>query len=115
MYRYIDPRTIAYPEANIMWRDYLNINRNNVEYLEIGSLHGGSLLMFHNMFGPNVHSTSIDPFCDCDYYPEYTTEHESNFEIYNINTEQLGDKNVHIRKPSYEVLPTLQNDFFDTI
>ena len=43
MYRYIDPRTIAYPEANIMWRDYLNINRNNVEYLEIGSLHGGSL------------------------------------------------------------------------
>ena len=115
MYRYIDPRTIAYPEANIMWRDYLNINRNNVEYLEIGSLHGGSLLMFHNMFGPNVHSTSIDPFCDCDYYPEYTTEHERNFEIYNINTEQLGDKNVHIRKPSYEVLPTLQNNFFDAI
>ena len=62
MYRYIDPRTIAYPEANIVWRDYLNINRNNVEYLEIGRLHGGSLLMFHNMFGPNVHSTSIDPF-----------------------------------------------------
>ena len=70
MYRYIDQRTIAYPEANIMWRDYLNINRNNVEYLEIGSLHGGSLLMFHNMFGPNVHSTSIDPFSNCDYYPE---------------------------------------------
>ena len=67
--------------------------------------------MFHNMFGPYVHSISIDPFCNCDYYPDNTTEHESNFEIYNINTEQLGDKNVHIRKPSYEVLPTLQNDF----
>ena len=54
MYRYIDPRTVAYPESNIMWRDNLNINRNNVEYLETGSLHSGSLLFFHNMFGPNV-------------------------------------------------------------
>ena len=30
MYRYIDPRTVAYPESNIMWRDHLNRNRNNV-------------------------------------------------------------------------------------
>ena len=35
--------------------------------------------------------------------------------MYKINTEQLGNKNVHIRNPSYEVLPFLQNDFFDAI
>ena len=39
------------------------------------------------MFGPNVHSVSIDPFCNCDYYPEYNTEQERNFEICKINTE----------------------------
>ena len=115
MYDYIDQRTIAYPQCNIHWKDHLKLNTDYVRYLEIGSLHGGSLLMFHNMFGPNVHSTSIDPFSSCDYYPEYNTEHERNFEIYKINTQQLGDKNVHIRKPSYEFLPFLQNDFFDAI
>ena len=54
-------------------------------------------------------------FSNCNYYPEYNTEHERNVEIHEINTEQLGNKNVHIRKPSYEVLPLLQNDFFDAI
>ena len=34
-----------------------------------------------------------------------------NYEIYKINTEQLGNKNVHIRQPSPQVLPLLQNDF----
>ena len=115
MYRYIDQRTVAYPDSNIKWKDHLKLNTDCVKYLEIGSLHGGSLIMFHNIFGPNVHSVSIDPFCNCDYYPEYTAEYEQNFEIYKINTEQLGDKTVHIRKQSYEVLPLLQNDFFDTI
>ena len=27
----------------------------------------------------------------------------------------MGDKNIHIRKPSYEVLPMFWNDFFDVI
>ena len=38
MYRYIDPRTIAYPEANIQWKHHLKLNKDNLEYLEIGSL-----------------------------------------------------------------------------
>ena len=70
MYSYIDPRTIAYPEANLFLRNYLKLNSDNVEYLGIGSLHGGSLLTFHNMLGPNVRSVSVDPFSNCDYYQE---------------------------------------------
>ena len=45
--------------------------------------------MFHNVFGPNVHSTSIDPFSNCDYYSEYNNEHERKFETYKIDTEQF--------------------------
>ena len=94
LYLYIDERTIAFPEANLFWRDYLKLNTDNVEYLEIGSLHGGSLLMFHNMFRPNVHSVSVDPFSNSDYYQEYDTEHKKNVEIYKINTEQLGNTGI---------------------
>ena len=31
MYRYIDPRTIAYPVANIIWRDILNLNSTSID------------------------------------------------------------------------------------
>ena len=93
MYRFIDNRTLSYPESIAFWKDYLkDLNMNCIKYLEIGSLHGGSLLTFHNMFGPYVHSTSVDPFSNCDYYPEYNTEHKRNVVIYKINTEQSGHK-----------------------
>ena len=55
--------------------------KDTVKYLEIGCLHGGSLLHFHNEFRPNVQSTCIDPFSNCDYYTEYETDHEMNYEI----------------------------------
>ena len=114
MYRYIDNRTIYYNVSS--WPEHIKDLRTPcIQYLEIGSLHGGSLIMFHNMFGPNVQSTSIDPFSKCDNYNEYDLEHERNYEIYKINTEQLGSKNIHIRKPSYEIVPFLQNDFYDVI
>ena len=65
MFTYSDERTIAYPEANIYWKDYLKLN-------------SGSLLMFYNMFGPNRHSNSI--------------EQERNFEI---KIHVFGKKNYH--------------------
>jgi len=71
MYPFVDNRTLSYPETIAYWKDYLkDLNMNCIKYLEIGSLHGGSLLTFHNMFGPNVESTCIDPFSNCDYYHE---------------------------------------------
>jgi predicted O-methyltransferase YrrM len=116
MYPFIDNRTLSYPETIAYWKDYLkDLNMNCIKYLEIGSLHGGSLLTFHNMFGPNVESTCIDPFSNCDYYHEYYNEHETNYEIYKANTEQLGNKNIHLKMPSYEILPLLQKDYFDVI
>ena len=115
MYQLIDQRTISYVRGDVAWKHHLKLNTDSIKYLEIGCLHGGSLLYFHNTFGPNVDSTCIDPFSNCDYYLEYNTEHEINYEIFKINTEQLGNKNVHIRKPSSEVLPLLENDFFDVI
>ena len=116
MYKLIDERSTSYPKSSFYWPEYLkDLDTECIRYLEIGSLHGGSLLFFHNMFGPTVRSTSIDPFSCCDNYPEYTNDHERNYEIYKINTEQLGVKNTHIRIPSYEILPLLQNNFYDVI
>ena len=83
MYRYIDNRTIYYNVSS--WPEHIKDLRTPcIQYLEIGSLHGGSLIMFHSMFGPNVQSTSIDPFSKCDNYNEYDLEHERNYEIYKI-------------------------------
>ena len=113
MYNYIHPDTVTYLETISYWKDILtDIDTTHViNYIEIGSLHGGSLLHFHNTFGQHVRSISIDPFSSCDGYVEYENEHNKNFEIYKINTEQLGDKNIHIRKPSCEVLPLLKDNF----
>ena len=114
-YTPIDSRTIMYPHKYAVWPEYITGLGPHIEYLEIGSLHGASVLAFHRMFGTNVHSTSIDPFATCDYYPEYNNEHEQNYEIYKNNTAQLGTKNTHIRKPSYDIVPTLPNNYYDVV
>ena len=66
-YTPIDSRTIMYPHKYAVWPEYITGLGAHIEYLEIGSLHGASVLAFHRMFGTNVHSTSIDPFATCDY------------------------------------------------
>ena len=114
-YTPIDSRTIMYPHKYAVWPEYITGLGAHIEYLEIGSLHGASLLAFHRMFGPNVHSTSIDPFSSCDHYSEYTNIHDKNYEIYKKNTTQLGSKNIHFKKPSHEILPFLPNDYYDVI
>ena len=36
MYRFIDNRTLAYPESIAYWKDYLtNLDMNRIKYLEI--------------------------------------------------------------------------------
>jgi hypothetical protein len=81
MYSEIDSRSaVLYREKFDIWKEFMNdLNPECIQYLEIGSLHGSSILSFHNMFGPNVHSTSIDPFSNCDHYYEYEDEHEMNY------------------------------------
>ena len=87
MYKHIDQRTGSCVRSSVAWKEYLKLNTDCIKYLEIGNLHGGSLLYFHNTFGPNVYSTSIDPFSICDYYNEYSNEHETNYEIFQTNKE----------------------------
>ena len=118
MYNYIHPETVTCLDTISYWKDVLiDLDTTYViNYIEIGSLHGGSLLHFHNTFGQHVRSISIDPFSSCDNYIDYNEhEHEKNFEIYKINTEQLGNKNIHIRKPSFDVLPLLKDNFYDVV
>ena len=45
MYKYIDQQALADAEVNITWKDHLKLNTDCVNYLEIVSLYGGSLLM----------------------------------------------------------------------
>ena len=116
IYNAVDEQTTNYADKYVIWLNYIHaLDMKHIEYLEIGSLHGASLLAFHNMFGPNVHSTSIDPFSSCDHYSEYTNIHDKNYEIYKKNTIQLGSKNIHFKKPSHEILPSLPNDYYDVI
>ena len=116
MYTPVHENTVTYEDKLTHWKNYMSYDKTQtIEYLEIGSLHGGSVLQFHNMFGDNVHSTCIDPYSSCDNYQEYQNEHETNYEIYKQNTEQLGTKNILHRQASFDVLPTLQNDFYDVV
>ena len=116
MYTPVCENTVTYEDKLMHWKNYMVFqDMKPIEYLEIGSLHGGSVLQFHNIFGNDVHSTCIDPYAQCDNYMEYQNEHETNYEIYKQNTAQLGTKNIHYRKASSDVLPTLQDNFYDVI
>ena len=61
MYTPVHENTVTYEDKLTHWKNYMSYDKTQtIEYLEIGSLHGGSVLQFHNMFGDNVHSTCID-------------------------------------------------------
>ena len=80
------------------WCDILQLDKTKtIKYLEIGSLHGGSVYAFHNNFGPNVISETIDPFNVCDHYQDYNeNENNENNEIFKYNTKSLNNTHYKI-------------------
>ena len=58
MYTPVCENTVTYEDKLMHWKNYMVFqDMKPIEYLEIGSLHGGSVLQFHNIFGNDVHST----------------------------------------------------------
>ena len=108
-------QTIQYTHHYRNWCDILQLDKTKtIHYLEIGSLHGGSVCAFHTNFGPNVISETIDPFSVCDNYQDYNeNKNYGHYEIFKYNTKSLN--NTHYKIPSFRILPTLQNNYYDVI
>ena len=55
-------QTIQYTKLYRNWCDILELDKTEpIQYLKIGSLHGGIVCAFHTHFGPRVQSKIIDP------------------------------------------------------
>ena len=52
MYQYIHERTISHVRLDVVWKQFLKLNKDTVDcikYLEIGCLHCGSLIIIQNI------------------------------------------------------------------
>tara|TARA_B100001248_G_C27370818_1_gene451537 strand:- start:474 stop:1121 length:648 start_codon:yes stop_codon:yes gene_type:complete len=103
----------------INWSFIIPIEDKPINYLEIGSFNGSSVIDFSNIFGANKKSKlyCIDPWSDYDEYPEYKNLNNKNYDIFkkNIENNKLTDKVITLRGYSHEKIPELNDNFFDII
>ena len=104
------------------WFSLVNIdNYKNrpINYLEIGAFQGGNIISVARSYG--LHGDSklfcIDPWEDYDEYDEYKHQQETNYNLFVANVETSGTKDKIIARRGYssDIVPTLQDNFFDII
>lgn len=90
-----------------------------INYLEIGTFYGANVLSVANSYGLHADSKlyCIDPWEDYNDYPEYKNQQETTYNTFIKNIEVSGhkDKIIINRGFSNNVIPTLQDSFFDII
>ena len=90
-----------------------------INYLEIGTFFGATLLSVADSYG--IHKDSklycIDPWEDYEDYPEYKDEQNTIYGMFlkNIENSESKDKIVINRGYSNNEVPKFQDDFFDII
>lgn len=103
----------------INWTFIIPIEDKPINYLEIGSFNGSSVIDFSLIFGVNKKSKlyCIDTWSDYDEYPEYKNLNNKNYDIFkkNIEINKLTDKVITLRGFSQERIPELNDNFFDVI
>jgi predicted O-methyltransferase YrrM len=104
------------------WFSTLDINDYKdkpINYLEIGTFFGANVISVANSYGSHSNSKlyCIDPWTDYDEYPEYKNQQETIFNcfIHNVTNSEHKDKMIINRGYSNNVIPTLQDNFFDII
>ena len=99
--------------------DQNNYKDRPINYLEIGTFYGANILSVAKSYG--LHNDSklycIDPWEDYNDYPEYKNQQESTYNKFIKNVEVSGDKNKIVINRGYsnDVIPSLQDSFFDII
>ena len=112
---------VQYTLAN-NWFSIININHYKdrpINYLEIGTFYGANILSVANLYG--LHNDSklycIDPWEDYDDYPEYKNKQQTIYDSFINNVEKSGQAHKIIINRGYSnnIVPQLQDDFFDII
>ena len=90
-----------------------------INYLEIGSFHGASVLLVAESYGYHKDSKlfCIDTWEDYNEYPEYKGQNSNNFNIFmeNIKNSTHINKIIPIKGYSEKEIPKLQDNYFDII
>lgn len=94
------------------------INRP-INYLEIGAFCGANVITMSQSYASHKDSkiTVIDPWCDYDSYDEYKDSISYIYELFKINIDNhgLNDKINVYRDFSNNILPNLENEYYDII
>lgn len=102
------------------WHKYVKLNPHSpLNYLEIGSHSGGSVIDFNNEYGKNPETKlyCIDPWTDYDDYFEYKGKTTKIFEDFkkNIKNANIEEKVIILRGFSHDKIHDLSDNFFDVI
>lgn len=101
------------------WYDIIPLEIKPIKYLEIGAFQGANLISFAETYGKheNTKLYCIDPWIDYDNYTEYKGLQDKHYNIFieNIKLNKLENKVQILRGFSNELIPTLDDNFFDII
>ena len=89
-----------------------------INYLEIGTFYGANLLSVAKTYAQHSDSVlfCIDPWQDYNEYPEYKGEQMNIYNTFLSNIQEYGKDNIKIHRGfSHQIIPTLNDDFFDII
>lgn len=105
----------------IFWQETLKSHLDlskPLNYVEVGTYHGGNLLHFIHYFNINE-VVACDPYIDYADYKEYLGQQDKNYQTFQRNFSQVKDelkaKVNFIKDYSHNVLPSLQNNYYDVI
>jgi predicted O-methyltransferase YrrM len=104
------------------WFNKINcdfINKNPINYLEIGTFYGANVISVANSYGLHENSKlyCIDPWQDYNDYTEYKGQQESIYNKFLKNVENSGfkDKITPIKGFSNIEIPKFEDEMFDII
>ena len=110
---------VTYRTAN-NWHGFIFEDKSTpIHYLEIGTFYGANLLSVAKSYGshPDSKLHCIDTWADYEEYPEYKSEQDAIYNTFLQNVEKSGhkDKVVIHRGFSNNIVPTLDDNYFDII
>jgi predicted O-methyltransferase YrrM len=102
-----------------LWTQFIPADKKPINYLEIGVLKGTNTLRVLSIYcsHPDSKIVCIDPWCDYNEYIEYKNQQNENYNDFLFNIEHSGSPQKYVIKRGFseDIVPTLEDDFFDLI